>query len=198
MDDKREDAAEEAIMFCVLGMGTRSFPTNVHGLIIRKTSSIWQPLHQFTKPYTRRLLYTHTHTNTKYKKKVIITITRCSGNDVVPSPTPGWFVGRQCNLTRIPAAMRHLLYIHTGIRPGRYEIPQSGVNRYRAQGPATAPCSLTSRHNRINLHSLPPSFFFCFFSLNIELSHHLYSTKERERDLAASAFRLRQSFRGKT
>lgn len=111
---------------------------------------------------------THTHTHTKYKKKVIITITRCSGNDVVPSPTPGWFVGRQCNLTRIPAAMRHLLYIHTGIRPGRYEIPQSGVNRYRAQGPATAPCSLTSRHNRINLHSLPPSFFFFFcFSLLI-------------------------------
>lgn len=58
---------------------------------------------------------------------------------------------------------------------------QSSRPGYRA----LASRSLTSRHNRINLHSLPPLYyyyFFFFFSLNIELSHHLYSTKERERE----------------
>jgi hypothetical protein len=60
------------------------------------------------------------------------------------------------------------------------------IETHRAQGPATAPwllARLTSRHNRINLHSLPPLYYYYFFfSLNIELSHHLYSTKERERE----------------
>jgi hypothetical protein len=50
LDDKREDAAETPIIFLRFGNEDETvFPTGIRGLVIRKTSPIWQPFHQFTR-----------------------------------------------------------------------------------------------------------------------------------------------------
>jgi hypothetical protein len=108
--------------FRVLGMRTRRF-----FLLVSTESSYAKPVpsgsHSINlQDLTRGDCSTRTHTP-KTKKKFNNNNNTLLGQRRSPNPTPSWLVGWQCNLTRIPAAMRHLLYIHTGKRPGRYEIP---------------------------------------------------------------------------
>lgn len=159
-------------------MRTRLFSSSVQGLVIRKTRSIWQPFRQFIRLVQVDSFERKKETKNPFNNNNSTLLRRRRRNQHQAD--------QQYNLACKPAAMRRLLCITLTLANALVDkrFPTRALIEKGPKAWATAPCPLTSRHNRINLYPPPPPavFYFIFFlffsilfscSLKIQLSHHL-------------------------